>query len=236
MSFTSGKINTVSKKRVLVLEPASGVTGMFKFYGESREFDPSPYIIAPDLVVFTGGPDVSPEFYGERKLPVSYTAPDRDKREKEIFEKYLLTPKVGICRGGQFLNVMSGGSMFQDVNNHLGSHLMTNLLKVPGIDEDKIWVTSTHHQMMRAGKDGIVIGVALGDKPKKGLATSYTSAFKQPIPEYDTEVVWYPKTKSLCFQPHPEYMSGKNNLQMTDYFFKLLDHFFFNDYGEASAS
>jgi len=75
------------------------------------------------MVSFTGGEDVSPSMYGE---PVGYrtgTNKYRDIFEKQIFEQALKhnIPMVGICRGSQFLNVMCGGRMIQDVTNHAGS-------------------------------------------------------------------------------------------------------------------
>jgi len=66
-------------------------------------------------VVFTGGADVSPFMYGEKKLSVTCNDEHRDEQEKLFFERYTKVPKVGICRGGQFLNVMNGGKMWQHV-------------------------------------------------------------------------------------------------------------------------
>lgn len=54
-----------------------------------------------NLVIFTGGEDVTPSFYGVRKHPKTYCNTTRDKEEKAIFLK--IDPKkqlvVGICRG-----------------------------------------------------------------------------------------------------------------------------------------
>jgi gamma-glutamyl-gamma-aminobutyrate hydrolase PuuD len=151
----------------------------------------------PDLVCFTGGEDVSPEFYGEENTH-SYNNILRDLEEELVFQKFFNTPKVGICRGGQFLNVMSGGKMIQHVEGHTRNHLLMvrTDLKIP--------VTSTHHQMMQPGKHSKLIAVADHDK---GI-----------------EVVWYEVTRSLCFQPHPEY---DMNSEMTSYFFSLIfNHFY----------
>jgi len=51
---------------------------------------------------------------------------------------------VGICRGSQFLTVMSGGRLFQDVSGHaiMGTHL------IKFKDGSSLGITSTHHQMM----------------------------------------------------------------------------------------
>src|SRR5574343_347632 len=79
-----------------------------------------------DLVCFTGGEDVSPSLYGEQRHPRTYHNMNRDDRETELFNQCLKnqTPMVGICRGGQFLNVMNGGKMYQDVSHHCQDHII----------------------------------------------------------------------------------------------------------------
>lgn len=146
-----------------------------------------------DLVQFTGGADVSPKLYGEENVR-SYTDPDRDMLDLSYFREALAlkTPMAGICRGGQFLNVMSGGKMVQDVVGHANGklHLAHNLVYNADFDGG-VHVTSTHHQMMVPGMQGIV------------LLTS------EIVGDADTEAVWYQHTKALCFQPHPEFDEAK---------------------------
>jgi gamma-glutamyl-gamma-aminobutyrate hydrolase PuuD len=52
-----------------------------------------------DLVVFTGGEDVSPDYYNEEKGIHTHNNTKRDEYEYDIFEKYKYVPKLGICRG-----------------------------------------------------------------------------------------------------------------------------------------
>lgn len=162
------------------------------------------------LVQFTGGEDVTPAIYGQSRHPATHSSLNRDVQEAGVYKICRLRgiPMAGICRGGQFLNVMSGGRMFQDVNNHAigGTHKATDLETSTVVD-----VTSTHHQMMVAGKNGEVLCVAT-------LATRREyDDFEGP----DTEVVFYRDDKVLCFQPHPEY-----NEPTEDYYFRLLDRCF----------
>jgi len=171
-----------------------------------------------DIVCFQGGPDVNPDLYGEKKLPRTYIDPSRDKIDMNAWEKSLKKPKVGICRGGQFLNVMSEGEMYQDVNNHMAGHEAINLLEIP----DTHWnhgtlveVTSDHHQMMIPNLDYAEV-LCIAEK-----STTFVSEFQRETPKYDTEVVWYDHTQSLCFQPHPEYQS---RYQTRAYFFSLLKY------------
>lgn len=164
----------------------------------------------PHLVCFTGGADVSPFLYGEKKLSVTSNDERRDEREKAVWEKYRKFPKVGICRGGQFLNVMNGGKMWQHVDSHGRDHDLIDLL-THGVYK----VTSTHHQMMIPADHGELVGIAMEAK-------DFASAIERPKPEVDAEVIWYGRTNSLCFQPHPEYV---HNGGTRKYFFELLEYF-----------
>lgn len=166
----------------------------------------------PDFVVFTGGQDIHPKWYNEVLLRETTPAEQRDREEIAFIQRWWNKRKIGICRGGQLLNVQSGGSMFQDVNNHNRDHEIIDLL----ISKEPIKVTSTHHQMMIPGEDGLVIGIAFE-------ATKYLSASSRENPLFDTEVVWYDKTNSLCFQPHPEY-SGAIGKNTREYFFELINY------------
>lgn len=78
-----------------------------------------------DFVIFSGGPDVNPEMYGDKTLPKTYIDKDRDEEDNALYEVCVREgiPMVGICRGAQFLWVKLGGKLFQDIDNHNdGSH------------------------------------------------------------------------------------------------------------------
>lgn len=166
----------------------------------------------PDFLLFTGGADVSPRLYGDEDLGLSITSDKRDHHECVLFNKYKDIPKVGICRGGQFLNVMSGGAMYQDVKGHCGAHEATVL-----DTGQTIFVTSTHHQMMIPSSDGRVLMVAHQDGHK--VETDLTKE-RDKTPDVDTEVVFYPHTNCLCFQPHPEFTRWERSLMIT--YFRVL--------------
>lgn len=170
-----------------------------------------------DLVVFTGGEDVTPALYGAAAHPATYNSVQRDEEEAVVFE-YCRShgiPMVGICRGGQFLNVMSGGEMYQHVNKHAihGTHIAVD------VDSgETIPVSSTHHQMMKPSEYAQVVAIAtLG-----GWREWYEGeVFKRDESNTDYEVLFYPDTKSLCFQPHPEF-EGDMFEPMKDYFRRCL--------------
>lgn len=189
----------------------------------ARMFMDNDWLVVPDpeeadLIQFTGGEDVSPMLYWERKHPATYCNPDRDQTEANVFFDYYAKPKAGICRGGQFLNVMSGGAMYQHVDNHAihGTHEA-----VDPFTGETYQVTSTHHQMMETGEWGDVFLVA------ENLATfkeNGEQGNQRNAGESDIEGVFYSRTNSMCFQPHPEYVEPGHECQ-TLYFDKLKQFF-----------
>lgn len=171
-----------------------------------------------NLVVFTGGEDVDPSLYDEKPIDGVYFNKLRDAREAAIYKEAqeFSRPCVGICRGAQFLNVMNGGRLWQHVNNH-GVHLGHPVIDmVSGEIIDK--VTSTHHQQMIPDEDAEIIAVA----ERSTIKQSEFNFIQRDEPENDDiEVVFYPKTSSLCFQPHPEI--GCDSTE--DYFLSVLDRY-----------
>lgn len=182
---------------------------------------------APDIVCFTGGSDITPAFYNQQKL--SYTRgidKQRDINEKAMFNRYPQSFKVGICRGAQLLNVLSGGNMYQHVDNHqTGYHTCIDL-----ITKKKVTLNTVHHQMMVPGNNADVICIA-------NESTYRHSKPRQIELPYDPEVIWYEKTKSLCFQAHPEYINvGASYNQTEVYFFELLSRFFMDNVDESKET
>lgn len=136
-----------------------------------------------DLVVFTGGEDVSPSYYGEDPHPYTRWNPERDAHEKEIFEEALFhgIPMTGICRGSQFLNVMNGGKLIQHIEDH--PHDLHQVITEDG----ELFVSNTlHHQAsVHTPETGMVL-----------LAASW--------PDHCVEAYLYPETRCLGVQYHPE--------------------------------
>lgn len=163
-----------------------------------------------DVVVFTGGEDVSPSLYGEAPLQKTITNAERDKREEEIFWKAaeLGIPMVGICRGAQLLHVLNDGKLWQDVNNHRnGRHEAFDLRSGTPV---AVNVTSTHHQMMMPPDKKSTAQVMVAAKmasEKQAYGKLYQRTVKNADDLDDPEVIWYPDTQCLCFQPHPEWGS-----------------------------
>ncbi len=170
------------------------------------------------IICFTGGSDVHPSLYEEKMLPSTFSDLPRDEREAGIYGEALALkkPMVGICRGAQFLNVMNGGKLWQDVDNHAirDGHAVIDV-RTGDIREN---MTSTHHQQMIAADDAEIIATACRSTYK----ASDTKTIRRAEPENDDmEVLWYPGSLSLCFQPHPEFNHG----DCRDYFLDLFDNY-----------
>lgn len=167
------------------------------------------------IIVFNGGEDIGTSIYGEQ--PIHHSIPlarsERDMYEIGIFTKYKDPSilKVGICRGSQLLNCLNGGTLWQDVNHHGSSHDMIVLST-----GETIRVTSTHHQMMRPGAGGEVLGTAA--RATRKLADGVQHGNEEP----DIEIVWYPATSTLCIQGHPEYVPGS---QFAEFSIALIRHY-----------
>jgi gamma-glutamyl-gamma-aminobutyrate hydrolase PuuD len=202
-------------KKVLIVNGSREYRELF----ESLGFGITADVETADLVCFTGGADVTPSYYGDTKHVLTYNDEQRDAHEAYVFSlaKSHKKPMVGICRGAQFLNVMSGGRMFQHVTKHTGSHSITDLQT-----GETVYVSSTHHQMMKIAPEALLVA----SSSLHGEREWYDGqVFKRDVSEQDNEVAYYEKTKCLCFQPHPEFRSADYE-GMRLYFASLLKRFF----------
>lgn len=163
-----------------------------------------------DGIVFTGGHDVNPELYGEKNEGLTgELIPARDSMEGKLLSAALELDRgvLGICRGLQFLNVMLGGSLYQDLPTQFESsvnhrqpapyHLPIHPVTVRGplaetVGAGEIMVNSCHHQAIRdlapglevmaQAPDGIVEAVRLPGK-KFLWAVQWHPEFMQAVDE-----------------------------------------------------
>ena len=191
------------KKKVCVIGGGVQYEEMFK--GEGWEVVSEPR--KADLIQFTGGSDVSPELYHQTLERNTHSCTNRDMVEVRHFLNALYegTPMAGICRGGQFLNVMCGGSMIQHVEGHATGKQHSIYTGIPDL-KSVVQVSSTHHQMMVAGFTGMVVAKGIG-----------MSALHD-----HTEVVFYHNQRVLCYQPHPEFNGNEEN---REFYFTLIEKY-----------
>lgn len=79
-----------------------------------------------DGFLFTGGHDVSPALYkAEKSAYCGEICEERDAMEEYLLQKVieLDKPILGICRGIQILNVVLGGTLYQDLPTEMPSDI-----------------------------------------------------------------------------------------------------------------
>lgn len=84
------------------------------------------YLSVVDGIYFTGGGDISPFYLNvDPNKNIGSFYPERDLFEFEIYKKAfnMHIPILGICRGCQVINVVAGGSLYQDINTEIENHI-----------------------------------------------------------------------------------------------------------------
>jgi putative glutamine amidotransferase len=114
-----------------------------------------------DGLLLPGGGDMDPAFYGQERIPAC-GEPNllRDAAEPKLLRAFLAAdmPVLGICRGIQVMNVVLGGTLYQDIkpfehvphNDHWAKvHTVTvrrGTLLSRLLGQDTVLVNSQHHQ------------------------------------------------------------------------------------------
>ncbi|MBQ0140698.1 MAG: gamma-glutamyl-gamma-aminobutyrate hydrolase family protein [Kurthia sp.] len=135
------------------------------------------YLTICDGIIFSGGEDIVPKFYGQlanEKLGTTYEA--RDEAEIYMLQAAMKKNKVilGICRGIQLINVALGGTLIQDIPSELETkvkHMQGNpraktshdiridqtSLLFATLGEEQLAVNSLHHQSINQLGDGLKV-------------------------------------------------------------------------------
>lgn len=193
-----------------------GNTGYTRFIKDVELVDK---IEDAEVVLFTGGEDVTPSFYGEEDLVGLYTNRNRDNREKEIFNKIKNNQlALGICRGSQFLCAMNGGKLVQDCNNHA----IGTTHGICDLDREVMYeITSTHHQMQYPynlpSSDYEILYIS--SKLRSGYYVGGGIDSKLICSTGEPEVVLYKvkgKPTCLAIQGHPEMIPDSPVAKMLD--------------------
>jgi GMP synthase-like glutamine amidotransferase len=170
----------------------------------------------PNLIVFTGGADVSPSLYGENVGSRTYVNADRDQIEHTTYGRYAgLVPLLGICRGAQLLTVLNRGSLIQHTNGHSMTNHTISSLSYHGV----YTINGDHHQMMypfNLDKSSYEILYHSHMFKSSTYLNGNNEEIELPSFFVEPEIVFYPKSKALCIQGHPEWMDGTHpTVQMT---------------------
>jgi gamma-glutamyl-gamma-aminobutyrate hydrolase PuuD len=189
-----------------------------KMFARSGCYQSRKGIEGADLVVFGGGSDVDPSLYDETKHPMTFFSRERDDEDMEAYVRCreLGIPMLGICRGAQFLHVMNGGKLYQDIDNHQGPHAAHALREQLRIDK----ISSVHHQACAFNKGMEVLMTSQQSKTRWKNADEKEEGLKP-----DIEAFFYRDTGCFGVQGHPEY-AGYN--RFTTWVLESVQNLFLN--------
>ena len=118
------------------------------------------YVEELDGLVLVGGDDIPPDAYGQQPHETVKIMPkQRYDFESQLIPAWLSSgkPILGVCLGMQFTNVVSGGTLIQDIPSQVGTEVThrrkyhdvriepdSSLAKLLGKQEAKVY--SNHHQ------------------------------------------------------------------------------------------
>ncbi len=177
------------------------------------------YLKLVDGLLISGGNDVDPAFYRERKKAKNLSITS----ERDAFEIALVkrakesgVPVLAICRGMQLVNVAFGGSLYQDFR--FEKRFLDHTLEGSGIyrkkhpviiqensalfriiGRSKIMVNTSHHQMVKKVAPGFV-----------ATAWSEKDGVIEAIEPKD-------KHSPMCVQWHPELMKDRGSRALFDW-------------------
>ncbi len=174
-----------------------------------------------DLVLFTGGEDVHPNFYGGVDCGISYTNLKRDSYEMALLD-FCMKHKIkmtGICRGFQFLNVMAGGKMYQDIDNH-GVYRHPAYFRSTG---EIYKVSSTHHQLVILPSSAIPMVWA--DPKRSNYYNGPDGLIDVNGPSKEIEGAIFPNLNAFGVQYHPEIMAEdeKGRIEYENLILKFIE-------------
>ncbi|MBQ3078505.1 MAG: gamma-glutamyl-gamma-aminobutyrate hydrolase family protein [Clostridia bacterium] len=164
-------------------------------YDNIRLYELIGMIVQLDGVIFAGGVDVAPFYFGQDKSPACGEIDEkRDRVELNMFPLLRTRgiPILGICRGCQVINVAFGGTLIQDIPEKFGfSHRQddangkffhdidikegTNLYKIMG--EKTLLTNSYHHQAVDELGEGLIANAWSKDGLIEGIEASEPGQF-----------------------------------------------------------
>jgi putative glutamine amidotransferase len=157
------------------------------------------------LVISGGGFDIHPSYYGEKPIrQLGAIKAERTEFELDIADAALKRdlPILGICGGEQALNVVLGGSLFQDIAAQVpnaGNHQQSDKknsgghrVRIPAgtrlhaiVGSASLEVNTTHHQAVsRLGK-GLIVNAIADDGVVEGVEST--------LHRFAIGVQWHPE-------------------------------------------
>lgn len=217
-------INTRDIKTYIESVKAAG--GIPVYLSEAESLDlAKKYLSDVDCVVIAGGEDIHPKWYGEALEPGCEEVFDRRDISDYNYVKAAIEldiPTMATCRGMQMLNVVCGGTLYQDMLTEIKTNIIHRDPKVRQfvyhtitIDDNNIIaqamggsgvhaVNSWHHQAVKKLGDGLRVVAKADDGTVEGIV--------------------YEKARYIYgVQFHPEFYIIDNNYDFVKMFKALIE-------------
>ena len=147
------------------------------------------------LLISGGNFDIHPSYYGEKPIEgLGAMKKERTEFELELTRSALKRdmPLLGICGGAQAINVVLGGSLYQDIATqvpHAAEHQQGESKETGGhqirihsgtrlrhiIRREALEVNTTHHQAVKKAGKGLVVNATADDGLIEGIESSQHS-------------------------------------------------------------
>lgn len=210
--WTGNRSNSLVTKTVSSIELAGGeVVHLSKV---SNAIEAAAQLARVDAVVPTGGSDIGAKYYNQPTTKyMEYVHAARDLSDYHIIRiaDSMNMPMLGLCRGAQFMNVVRGGALYQDIDkqrtrrntyiSHRGPNYSWNYHNITVYDNSKLssamgkgthYVNSMHHQGIRTLGSNIKVTARSADSLIEGFEA--------------TDRAFY-----VGVQFHPEFLTTGNN-------------------------
>ena len=181
-----------------------------------------------DCLIMTGGEDVDPSYYGEEPDPnLEEVNKERDVSDMAMLQEAIDEdmPTLCTCRGAQVLNILSGGSLYQDIPTTEEFKEQTVVHRDPEeidftyhdvtieedsllsqiVGEETLKVNSWHHQGLKDIGDDLKVTAHTEDGMVEGIERTDCS--------YVIGVQW-----------HPEWSVEEGDDSFLVFFTDLMDH------------
>jgi len=153
-------------------------------------------------LIFSGGPDLDPEIYGQDPHPATAAnTPERDRCELALLGAALERdlPVLAVCRGSQILNVALGGDLVQHLPEVVGDEKhkhapgtfsdhdvsLTPGTQLAGLLGEQTPVKSHHHQGFGKLGDGL--------REAAWAEDGTLEALEDPSKPFALGVLWHPE-------------------------------------------
>lgn len=198
------KCSTLPNDYVRAVLAAGGVPLILPIGGEEKVW--KSMVDKLDGMLFTGGVDMDPKYFGEEMHPKTNTPiPQRDEQELYMM-RYALKqgkPLLAICRGFQMLNCLDLGTLYQDIGDMVDTpidhaqftkkdalihqvSLVPDTLLARVCGAAPLQVNSRHHQAVKQVGKGLVASAHAPD----GLVEALEFEKEAPC----LAVQWHPES------------------------------------------